>query len=527
LQIDFKRFIDFYGLPGARHQFQNACYSLLKRKFNENVHKIRENPGDEGIDVYVGEFSEPIDVFQCKFFIDNISYQQINDSFDRAIANTKYKVKSWTLMLPKDLDIKETLKWTKWKQEREAKFQIKIHLADQSGIIDELKQFNLYNEIFQLTEKIMLEDIFKKVTVLSDPKQNTYVSFIVEKMSNYLTLRIEVFKELFYNSYDIQEYFRQLKIRSFHEMFQQAEIKAKFLFSQIDSVLNKLEEADYPLAYMCRQYIFMEKVYIDQIEQDLHYADEYLFNLKSYIFQVSLRKIIWSLEQEAHEINRFLLQNTEHGINNRVLSEFDMRDTIVAYKDQSDLWTRLAAHIISLKHRFNHESFEFFYRKEDTEAIAFELIFPNTIFSNSKTPYPTSMSKMIDYIKHRNTKFNEAGEFTFHLYSCNIVLLEELDDKTIEKLSKIKNTANIKYHYFIKENRLERYARKLASLNIEVKTIHLDDYQEAIQKYSKEIELLTNNPSKKLSEALITGVLMDGSIITTNENGFVIRKRKK
>lgn len=58
----------------------------------------------------VGDFSSSIDVYQCKYFIDALGdsqKEQIRHSFNRALSSTEYELKSWTLCLPKELDVKE------------------------------------------------------------------------------------------------------------------------------------------------------------------------------------------------------------------------------------------------------------------------------------------------------------------------------------------------------------------------------------------------------------------------------------
>ncbi|QJD82061.1 hypothetical protein [Cohnella herbarum] len=526
MDMDFKRLIDLYGQPGARDEFQNVCYTMLQRKFNENVHKMRENPGDEGIDIYVGDFSQPIDVYQCKFLLNDLKYQQINNSFEKAITNTNYKIKSWTLMIPKDMDIKERTKWTSWKKERETKYNIKINLFDQSLIIDNLKKHNIYDEVFKITERILLQQIHQKIESAM-PAHKKHISFILQKTSNYLSLRITVFKDLYFNSYDVKSFFRQNQISSFHEMFQNADTKSKFLFDEIDNLIKKIEEDDYQLAYMCRQFIYMEKIYIDQIEDDLHYSDEYLLNLKSYVFQVSLQKIIWSLEQEAHSIRQYLSDTETPNSEVNAISEFDWRDTIITYKDRSDILKLLAIHVISLNHKFSNESFEIFYNKADKLALNFGLFLDSSIIRSSKTPYPTSISELIQYVKYNHTKINEVGEFVFHTHSCNVICLEELDTKAIDKLHKLKNAGNIKYHYFINENRVDKFKAKLPSDKEEfVKIMTLNDYSNLIQTHQEQIETLLKYPSEQLSDKLLSGVMYDGSLFTSNDNGFVIRKNK-
>ena len=87
MERDFRYLRDKYGDAGARDIFEKICTELLHAKYGENAHNIRVNKGDEGIDILVGDFSSPIDDYQCKFFLDGIcdsQKKQIRESFQTA-----------------------------------------------------------------------------------------------------------------------------------------------------------------------------------------------------------------------------------------------------------------------------------------------------------------------------------------------------------------------------------------------------------------------------------------------------------
>lgn len=74
------------GEVGARATFEFDCKRLLKKMYpDRNVDTIRANPGDDGVDIYVGNMGqEPIKLYQCKFFLDSLEdsqKSQIRDSF--------------------------------------------------------------------------------------------------------------------------------------------------------------------------------------------------------------------------------------------------------------------------------------------------------------------------------------------------------------------------------------------------------------------------------------------------------------
>jgi hypothetical protein len=116
---------------GARVAFESACVLTLKARFpNENVHSVRVHQGDSGIDVYVGLLGvEPVDVYQCKYFVNGISdsqKDQIRKSFRSAVENAEFKVKKWCLCLPVDLSVPEAIWFDAWAAKQEAVTPIRI-----------------------------------------------------------------------------------------------------------------------------------------------------------------------------------------------------------------------------------------------------------------------------------------------------------------------------------------------------------------------------------------------------------------
>ncbi|MEK5645438.1 MULTISPECIES: hypothetical protein [Paenibacillus] len=519
MERDFNYFIEKYGESGAREKFEDACYTMLKRKFQDHVYKIKGNPGDEGIDIYVGNITKKIDVFQCKFFMKNIDYNQIKKSFLRAANNSKFSMKSWTLLIPQDFTFPERCKWDKWQTQMETEYNIEIKLMDKSAIMNCMKQFDIYNQIFNIKPLMQLEELYNIIKYNSDHgKIGKNFNFVIEKIREYISHRIAVFKKLFYNSYDINEYFKEKQITSFLELFQQSEIHIQFLFNDIDNLIKDIRKIDNEIGFLCERFVFMQGVFINKIEEDLQYTDEYLFNLKSYTFQVSLQKIIWDLSVEEQNIKKIINESQSNDI---LLNEFDMRDTIVTYKNKQDILRLLALHVIKIHEHLCREDFDIFYGREDKKQLCFSLIYPDMVCSGANMPYPTSISKMIKYINLSNSKFNEEGEFTFHLESNNTIFLEELDIKTLQKLHKIKKTANIKYHHFINENRIDKIIKKFNESKIDYKIVSLVEEP----KYFDKLEKLLSNLSE-LSSELITGKMYDGNLVISNGTNFRIRKLK-
>lgn len=142
--IDFKTLISLAGSEeGARILFEKLITSIVKLKHKE-ARSIRPNPGDWGIDTYLGELNDRIFVWQAKYFINGIENSQksnIRESFQNLIKNSiehSFKVDVWTLCIPCSLSAKETQWWENWKKKKEKENKIKIMLWDDSDLRDHL-----------------------------------------------------------------------------------------------------------------------------------------------------------------------------------------------------------------------------------------------------------------------------------------------------------------------------------------------------------------------------------------------------
>jgi hypothetical protein len=114
-----------YGVAGAREKFERLVAKLIKAE-HPQAETVRVKKGDDGIDVYLGKFSEPagIDIFQCKYFPQGIGpaqQKQIRQSFTRVLNSTKFKARSWTLCLPLDLATDEQTWFDTWRAKHASK----------------------------------------------------------------------------------------------------------------------------------------------------------------------------------------------------------------------------------------------------------------------------------------------------------------------------------------------------------------------------------------------------------------------
>lgn len=170
MERDFRYLRDKYTDAGAREVFEKICIKLMQCKSN-NTYPVEVSQGDGGIDIFVGNFDDCIDVYQCKYFIDGIGNAQqcqIRESFITAVTSNKFRCKNWFLCIPSILNIKEHTWWWGWKRKMEQKYNISITLYDGSFLIKELKEYDLYNTIFDNDTIILLNEI---LSYLQDKKR--------------------------------------------------------------------------------------------------------------------------------------------------------------------------------------------------------------------------------------------------------------------------------------------------------------------------------------------------------------------
>lgn len=111
-----------YGVAGAREHFEDLCADLIRAEFSD-AKEVRCQPGDGGVDVYIGDWAKPegISVFQVKYFpvgLGPSQKDQVRRSFRACIENNHFSVRCWTLCLPVDLSKEETIWFTKWKHQQ-------------------------------------------------------------------------------------------------------------------------------------------------------------------------------------------------------------------------------------------------------------------------------------------------------------------------------------------------------------------------------------------------------------------------
>lgn len=110
----------------ARQDFHRMLTALIHVRY-ETATEVRANPGDWGIDTFVGSLVDKISIWQSKYFADGIGKSQrdqVRESLQSAMKHARengYVVENWTLCVPVDLDGPERQWWDgrcrAWKRE--------------------------------------------------------------------------------------------------------------------------------------------------------------------------------------------------------------------------------------------------------------------------------------------------------------------------------------------------------------------------------------------------------------------------
>lgn len=125
------------SVDGARAHFEEMVQDLVG-VIHPDISTLDANPGDWGIDAYVGSlFDGQVNVWQSKYFIDEFGKSQqaqTREAYKQAVACAKregYTLSTWTLCVPRNLDGPNEKWWTEWKKEKEKNDGVKIALWNQ------------------------------------------------------------------------------------------------------------------------------------------------------------------------------------------------------------------------------------------------------------------------------------------------------------------------------------------------------------------------------------------------------------
>lgn len=142
--ISFHQLIGSGGKDGARETFERLIAQLVHLRYGSvgkvEVRKVEANPGDDGLDVLVGELDGVVSVWQSKFFIDGVDkaqQSQIRKSLNRLLSEARakgFRVDVWTLCVPVDLDPKNLKWWQGWRTRQQKATGVKIELWDRTQL---------------------------------------------------------------------------------------------------------------------------------------------------------------------------------------------------------------------------------------------------------------------------------------------------------------------------------------------------------------------------------------------------------
>jgi hypothetical protein len=135
--------LDLLALEGeeeGRARFQRLITDMVG-VIHPTAREVRPNPGDWGIDTFVGELDDGvISIWQSKFFrfgVGKAQMAQIRESFKSAVANAEANhltLESWTLAVPCLLDPEATKWWDGWRKREKARTQVEIGLWQENHL---------------------------------------------------------------------------------------------------------------------------------------------------------------------------------------------------------------------------------------------------------------------------------------------------------------------------------------------------------------------------------------------------------
>lgn len=161
-----------YGVAGAREMFEKMVLALVHGE-NDSARGMEAKQGDGGIDVYLGTFTGPLDVFQTKFFpieIKASQQKQIRESFKTVNSGQPFKVRSWTLCIPKDMTKAEAGWFDDWKAKQEATTGVTIEKPWTASKLESLlmqdKNKGIKEEFFKHEYLTQIREVHELLTEL-------------------------------------------------------------------------------------------------------------------------------------------------------------------------------------------------------------------------------------------------------------------------------------------------------------------------------------------------------------------------
>ncbi|WP_016828398.1 hypothetical protein [Streptomyces viridosporus] len=132
------------SMGGAREDFEKMIVELAGATM-PNVRVIAANPGDWGVDAFVGDLGGSITVWQAKYFhpVTAKPHQaRIKASFEslmKQAAEHGHTVQMWVLCIPSSMDGPTAKWWDRWKKDQERKHSLVIDLWDETELTRRLR----------------------------------------------------------------------------------------------------------------------------------------------------------------------------------------------------------------------------------------------------------------------------------------------------------------------------------------------------------------------------------------------------
>ncbi|MCK9876842.1 hypothetical protein MXD59_13805 [Frankia sp. Ag45/Mut15] len=130
---------------GGRHDFEQMVTSLVDL-LEGPAYGIEPAPGDWGIDVYTGDLTSHVRIWQVKYFINGVRSGQLTEvrkSFDRACAAAAeqgHRIDEWTLCIPVTMDGPRRQAFERWRADEQRRTAIPIRLWDETRLRTLLSQ---------------------------------------------------------------------------------------------------------------------------------------------------------------------------------------------------------------------------------------------------------------------------------------------------------------------------------------------------------------------------------------------------
>jgi hypothetical protein len=137
--IDLRVLSHHWTEDGARSVFAELVNQCVRSNF-PTARAVRPDPGDEGVDTFVGEFDGDIRVYQSKFFCEEVGKSQqaqIREAWDSCISSELLdRVVLWTLCIPIEMSPPELKWWEGWRKRESEKHKCQIELWSKTDFVN-------------------------------------------------------------------------------------------------------------------------------------------------------------------------------------------------------------------------------------------------------------------------------------------------------------------------------------------------------------------------------------------------------